>query len=396
MFSLDALIETSPAASPILREYYRVGVGRIVTDDQMQSPSFQATHPWSAVFISYVVRRAGAGSAFAYSAAHQTYVRAARQNRLSGNLANPFWAFRPTEVVPRVGDIVCASRAKSGATYDNIAEPRLLATHGDVVVEVRPGSIRVIGGNVKQTVGEKALRTQPDGRLDLTGKQRRIFAIVRCCHSRAEHRMPPGAPTREAGLRGRVRRVMNLLVHRYGYPPTGAAGLVGNLVAESQLLPNRIEGSRASTPMRAADFAGRVRDFTPEEVRRRDPQRRLGPRRPGVGIAQWTSRGRRDGLFAHVFRGRQVDAGIMLDLEAQVDYLVTELHQRYRSVNATLMSPGVSVNQASDVVLLRFEIPASVLNRPPTDPGVQEVLRRRRAAAAQALMAYRSEPGAAR
>ena len=32
-----------------------------VTDAQMQSTSFQAAHPWSAVFVSYVMRTAGAG-----------------------------------------------------------------------------------------------------------------------------------------------------------------------------------------------------------------------------------------------------------------------------------------------------------------------------------------------
>jgi hypothetical protein len=57
-----ALTETSPAASPLLREYYRVGVGVPVTDAQLQSAAYQSGHPWSAVFISYVMRTAGAGA----------------------------------------------------------------------------------------------------------------------------------------------------------------------------------------------------------------------------------------------------------------------------------------------------------------------------------------------
>ena len=64
-----AHMETSPAASPILREYYRDGVETAVTDADMQSTVFQDAHPWSAVFVSYVMRTAGAGAAFAYSAA---------------------------------------------------------------------------------------------------------------------------------------------------------------------------------------------------------------------------------------------------------------------------------------------------------------------------------------
>jgi hypothetical protein len=379
----SALVETSAAASPLLREYYRVGVGTTVTDAQMQSAVFQSAHPWSAVFVSYVMRTAGAGPAFAYSAAHQTYIRASRQNRLSRNTANPFWAFRATEVAPGVGDLVCGARMSSGANYDNIGDAQYRATHCDVVVETQPGRVRVIGGNVSQTVGEKWLRTLPDGRLSLVGGQSTLFAVIRC-GTGAAPAPAPGPP----GESARVLRVMELLVNRYGYPVNGAAGLVGNLIAESGVLPNRIEGSRSATPMRAPDFAGRVRDWTPDEVRDRSFSRRTGPRHPGIGIAQWTSPDRRRGLFRHVFRGRQLGSAILFDLEAQVDYLVTELRGGYRQVDATLRSPGVTLERASDEVLLRFERPASVLNRPRTDPGVQSVINRRRAHGARALQIY--------
>jgi Uncharacterized protein conserved in bacteria (DUF2272)/Phage tail lysozyme len=387
----SALVETSPAASPILREYYRVGVGETVTDANMQSTVFQDSRPWSAVFISYVMRTAGAGPAFAYAPAHQTYIRAARQNRLSGNTANPFWAFRATEVAPRIGDLVCASRLNSGATYDNIGDPQYRATHCDVVVESQPGRIRVIGGNVSQTVGDKWLSTLPDGRLSLVGGQSTFFAVIRCGSGGAPVPMPgpapaPAMPSESA----RVFRVMDLLVKRYGYPVNGAAGLVGNLIAESQVQPNRLEGSHSSTPMRAPDFNGRLRDWTPDQVRDRSFSRRTGPRYPGVGLAQWTSSDRRQGLFRHTFRGRLLGSAILNDLDAQVDYLVTELRGPYRQVDATLRSPRVTMEQASDDVLLRFERPAAVLNRPRTDPGVQSVINRRRTYGARALEIYRA------
>jgi hypothetical protein len=186
---------------------------------------------------------------------------------------------------------------------------------------------------------------------------------------------------------------MRLLVQRYGLTVNGAAGLVGNLVAESGLLPNRIEGSRMATPMRAPDFSGQVRDFTPDEVRDRNFRRRTGPRHPGVGIAQWTARDRRAGLFRHVFRGRQLGSAILSDLDAQVDYLVSELRWGHRQVYRTLMAGGVTTEQASDVVLLHLERPAAVLNRPPTDPDVQQVIRRRRSYAAGALHVYRATSG---
>jgi hypothetical protein len=194
-------------------------------------------------------------------------------------------------------------------------------------------------------------------------------------------------------MQARVLRVMRLLVHRYGFPVNGAAGLVGNLVAESGVLPNRIEGSRMATPMRAPDFNGHLRDFTPDEIRDRSFSRRTGPRHPGVGIAQWTARDRRAGLFRHVFRGRQLGSAVLSDLDAQVDYLVSELRGGYRQVYRTLMAAGVTTEQGSDVVLLHFERPAAVLNRPRTDPGVQQVIRARRSNAAGALQVYRATSG---
>lgn len=393
--------ETSAAASSILREYYRVGIGTTVTDAQMRSTTYQAAHPWSAVFVSFVMRTAGAGSAFHYSAAHQSYIRAARHNRLSGDTTNPFWAFRAGELAPQVGDLVCAARQNSGATYDNIADPQMRPTHCDVVTEVEPGRIRVIGGNVGQTVGEKWLRTLPNGRLDLTGTQSNFFAVIRCRSGQAAPTPQPGpspSPAPVPGdLNGRVARVMHLLTNRYGYPVNGAAGLVGNLIAESQVQPNRLEGSNSATPLRAPDFSGRIRDFTPDEVRDRSFSRKTGPRSPGIGIAQWTLAPRRAGLFQHLVGGRRLGSAILFDLDAQVDYLVTELRSSgFRAVDAVLRTPNVTLERASDTVVRQFERPASVIDRPVTDPGVRKVLDERRKAGGRALQIHRAaHPGPA-
>jgi hypothetical protein len=185
--------ETDLAATPILRQYYREGVGAEISAADLQSKTWQGSHPWSAVFVSWVMRTAGTDSAFRYSRGHYVYVAAARQNRLSGNAANPFWAFRPTEVAPQVGDLICASRENSGATYDNIGDGQMRATHCDIVTEVRPGSLRVVGGNVRQNVDAKRIRTLSDGRLALDGTQARFFAVVRC---RGDVNAAPGPSTR--------------------------------------------------------------------------------------------------------------------------------------------------------------------------------------------------------
>jgi hypothetical protein len=72
-----------------------------------------------------------------------------------------------------------------------------------------------------------------------------------------------------------------------------------------------------------------------------------------------------------------------------VDYLVSELGRDYRQVDATLRSPGITVDRASDVVLLRFEVPAVVVNGRPGDPALQQALARRRAGGARVSAAYR-------
>jgi hypothetical protein len=190
----------------------------------------------------------------------------------------------------------------------------------------------------------------------------------------------------------RLTYVMNLLVNTHGYPANGAAGIVGNLLAESGVLPSRVEGSAAATPMRAANRAGAMTDFSPDEIMNRS--RTTGPRKPGVGLAQWTTPARRAGLFQRTSGGRQLGSSILFNMDAQVEYLVSEL-QSNTGLDASLRAGSVTVNTASDNVVYQFEIPGSILNaarkkRPRTDPAVQAVFAVRRANSQRALQAYRA------
>lgn len=193
----------------------------------------------------------------------------------------------------------------------------------------------------------------------------------------------------------RMRYVMVSLVEEHGYPMNGAAGVVGNLWAESGLLPNRIEGSSSASPMRARDFSGTTVDFTPGEIRDRDRSTQLGPALPGVGLAQWTSPHRRSGLFQHSYQGRVLGDEILFDMDAQVDYLVAEMRSGYLGVHGVVTDPDVSVDDASDEVVYNFEVPGSVLEGgtklPRTDPRVQGTFQARRAHSHRALRSY--EPG---
>jgi hypothetical protein len=184
----------------------------------------------------------------------------------------------------------------------------------------------------------------------------------------------------------RLRYVMHQLVERYGFPMNGAAGIVGNLWAESAVIPSRIEGSAEATPMRAKDFSGASRDFTAQEIMaRRQP---LGPLLPGVGLAQWTSGTRRAGTFTHVYNGMAWGVNALFSMDDQVDYLVSELRSGFPGVNLVVSNPATSVDTASDEVVYNFEVPGAILENgnklPRSDPRVQAVFAARRKPSARA------------
>jgi hypothetical protein len=72
-----------------------------------------------------------------------------------------------------VGDLICKSRAGSGATYDNIRPG--MTTHCDIVTEVRPGTIAAVGGNVSNSVAQSNVRTDSGGRIIAPN----YFAVIR-------------------------------------------------------------------------------------------------------------------------------------------------------------------------------------------------------------------------
>jgi hypothetical protein len=192
----------------------------------------------------------------------------------------------------------------------------------------------------------------------------------------------------------RVLFVMDLLLNQHNFPVNGAIGLVGNLILESGVLPNRIEGSGSTTPMRSGNFENTQTTFTPEEVMNRNKALRVGPSLPGIGLAQWTSERRRHGLFQHEFMGVSLGAAILFNIEAQVDYLMHELETDFRGVHDLITNPSVSVNDASDEVVYRFEVPGSVIGGVPRGllprdhPNVQREFARRRHKSEQALQIF--------
>jgi hypothetical protein len=162
-----AIKETALNMRPVLEDYWVTGAGSGRTES-----NWWTSVPWSAAFISWVMRKAGAGKAFKYSAGHATYIRAAKDDRIANN-DNPFKAYRISEMPPRVGDLVCKNRSGSGATYDNIRPG--MTTHCDIVTEVAPNRLTTIGGNVSNSVCRTFVPTDARGLIARSN----YFAVIR-------------------------------------------------------------------------------------------------------------------------------------------------------------------------------------------------------------------------
>lgn len=176
--------ETDPRVRRVIQDYWKTGTGKSYSEAQLGDPAFHKNHPWSAAFISWVMRTAGAGNLFKYSSAHAVYVKWAKDNRLANN-DNPFKAYRITESAPQVGDLVCKRRAGSGATYENIRPG--MKTHCDIVTGVAPGRIIMVGGNVDNSVAQKTIRTNASGFLTDPD----YFAVIRIGEVGAPGIAPP-------------------------------------------------------------------------------------------------------------------------------------------------------------------------------------------------------------
>jgi hypothetical protein len=124
-------------------------------------PDQDGNYAWSAAFIDYVMRMAGAGRRFVYSPNHSDYINAARE-RSQPNLA--ISAERPELYAPQRGDLICMWRGRQPMRFDDLPAGRFPG-HCDIVVAERAGSLEVIGGNVENSVSMRQVPVTAEGRL---------------------------------------------------------------------------------------------------------------------------------------------------------------------------------------------------------------------------------------
>jgi len=137
--------------------------------------------PWSAAFISFVVRNAGpAYAAFKFAPSHSAFSHDAIQGRILKHTDRPFWGFRPREQRPEIGDIIHRNRGKGKCSFDYAENHSSFTSHSDIVVEVTPQVVRVIGGNVGDTVSMRDNIQEYD--LDADGllkEGQRVIALLK-------------------------------------------------------------------------------------------------------------------------------------------------------------------------------------------------------------------------
>ena len=132
---------------------------------------------------------------------------------------------------------------------------------------------------------------------------------------------------------------------KQGFTDAGAAGMMGNLFAESALSPINLQntyekklGYSDSAYTTAVDN-GTYTNFVKDSA--------------GYGLAQWTFWSRKQNLLNYA-KSKGVSIG---DLNMQLEFLMQELNAGYSSLLNTLKTTN-SVSEASNGVLLQFERPA--------------------------------------
>lgn len=125
--------------------------------------------PWSAVFVSWCVKQAGATAAeFHFAQAHSRFVHWAIQNAASGT--GQFRGRNPNAYAPKIGDILHNNRGGNHYDFAFASANKAYESHSAVVMEVGVDNkgryLRTIGGNEADSVGLKEVRLLANGRVN--------------------------------------------------------------------------------------------------------------------------------------------------------------------------------------------------------------------------------------
>jgi hypothetical protein len=148
--------ESDPQLSAQIKRYWQ-GLG-------FNFPGIKTA--WSAVFVSWCVKTAGASAKeFVFARAHAKFVNAAIKNALNGE-----GVFRGLEIdkyAPQIGDIIQNNRGGNKFTYDYARTHSAYESHSAIVTEVGVDHdghyLMTIGGNESDSIRRKMIRLDSKG-----------------------------------------------------------------------------------------------------------------------------------------------------------------------------------------------------------------------------------------
>jgi hypothetical protein len=159
----DALADGAQAWRKVAAYWSGSGLGSGCGAAGAACRSFVVDTPWSAAFVSWVMRQARVPG-FGASSRHVDYVRAAHR----ASPASPYALLAPHDAAPAAGDLLCYVRGQSRALgYEGLLGVLVggngLPMHCDIVVATEEGMAWLVGGNVQQTVALRMLRLDAQG-----------------------------------------------------------------------------------------------------------------------------------------------------------------------------------------------------------------------------------------
>jgi hypothetical protein len=165
----NAVENTGVGRERVKKYYDSVGIG--YTNAQLANAEWRNEHPWSAAFISWVMREAGAGNEFLRGQKHTGYFFAGKVARTQ-TYGSLFKTYPARSLTPQRGDLILNIRAGNRITFHNLRPWGV--SHSDVVFQRNGRELTVIGGNVSRStddrgaglsVGQKTVRLDADMKL---------------------------------------------------------------------------------------------------------------------------------------------------------------------------------------------------------------------------------------
>lgn len=144
------------------------------------APGVTHAQPWSAAFISWVMRQAGAdASQLPFAPNHARYILQGLQASEDGNEDAPLVYYDLDKMAPRVGDLLGFSRTSKVKSRDDMLAflpNRHFDSHTDIVTDVSNNNVRLIGGNLGDRI-KQLKEPLVDGKVKEGG---RYLFLLRC------------------------------------------------------------------------------------------------------------------------------------------------------------------------------------------------------------------------